>query len=194
MADEDAGELDVPDNEQETKEAPPSDPIAERDRRIDELTDDLKRLQAEFENYKKRVLREGAEKAKTGAEGVVRDLLALMDTFDKALEDAEKNEYPEPLRNGLESIHRQLLQTLQRQGLREVKTDGRFDPFEHEAIMREDRDDMDDGRILEVYQKGYALGPKVIRAAKVKVSKNVKTAETQDTHDTQESQSENRGE
>ncbi len=194
MADEDAGELDMPDNEQEMKEAAPSDPIAERDRRIEELTDDLKRLQAEFENYKKRVLREGAEKAKAGAEGVVRDLLALMDTFDKALEDAEKNEYPEPLRKGLEGIHRQLLQTLQRQGLREIKTDARFDPFEHEAIMREEREGMDDGRILEVYQKGYAFGPKVIRPAKVKVSKNVKTEDTEDTHDTQESQSEERGE
>src|SRR4030043_2009779 len=117
MADEDAGELDMPDNEQETKAAPPPDPIAERDRRIDELTDDLKRLQAEFENYKKRVLREGAEKAKTGAESVVRDLLALMDTFDKALEDAEENEYPEPLRKGLESIPKQPVPNPQRPGV-----------------------------------------------------------------------------
>jgi len=185
MADEDAGELDMPDTEQETKGTPSPDPIAERDRKIEDLTGDLKRLQAEFENYKKRAVRECAEKAKAGAEGVVRDLLAVMDTFDKALEDAEKNEYPEPLKKGLVNIHRQLLQTLRRQGLREVATDGRFDPFEHEAIMGEEREDTEDGRILEVYQKGYALGPKVIRTAKVKVSRKMEADQIQDTQESQ---------
>jgi molecular chaperone GrpE len=191
MVDEDAGELETPESEQETNEPTPPDPIAERDRRIEGLTDDLKRLQAEFENYKKRVAREGSERSKAGAEGVVRDLLAVLDTFDKALEDAEKNDYPEPLRKGLDGIHKQLLQTLARQGLREIETDGEFDPFEHEAMMREERDDKEDGSILEVYQKGYALGPKVIRTAKVKVSK---LEEKEEAHNTQGSQSENRGE
>lgn len=191
MAEEDAGELDTPEGEQQAKEAPPPDPVAERDRRIEELTGDLKRLQAEFENYKKRVAKEGDESSKAGAEGVVRDLLAVMDTFDKALEDAEKSDYPKQLKKGLEGIHRQLLQTLQRRGLREIATDGVFDPFEHEAMNREERDDMEDGSILEVYQKGYALGPRIVRTAKVKVSKKT---ETDEVHDTQESQSEKRGE
>ena len=190
MAKEDAGELEMPDD-QTTKEAPPPDPVAERDRRIEELTDDLKRLQAEFENYKKRVAKERAEMSKAGVEGVIRDLLAVMDTFDKALEDAEENEYPEPLRKGLEGLHRQFVQTMQRQGLREVRTDGPFDPFEHEAIMREEREDADDRTILEVYQKGYALGPRVLRAAKVKVSKRT---DEEEVHDTQGSQSEDGGE
>lgn len=188
MADED--ELGATETEEES-EAPPADPVAERDRRIEELTDDLKRLQAEFENYKKRAAKEGAERSRAGAEDVVRDLLAVMDTFDKALEDAEKNGYPEPLLKGLHGIHRQLLQALRRQGLREVRTDGGFDPFEHEAMMREEREDGEDGTILEVYQKGYALGSKVIRTAKVKVSKR---AEKEEVHDTQESQTEERGE
>ena len=189
MADED--ELGAPETEEETCEAPPADPVAERDRRIEELTDDLKRLQAEFENYKKRAAKEVAERSRAGAEGVVRDLLAVVDTFDKALEDAGKNGYPEPLMKGLHGIHRQLIQALRRQGLREVSTDGGFDPFEHEAMMREELDDGEDGAILEVYQKGYAIGPKVIRTAKVKVSKRREAAEV---HDTQESQSDNRGE
>ncbi len=191
MADEDAGEAVTPEKEQDAKEVPPPDPFAERDRRIEELTDDLKRLQAEFENYKKRAAKETAERSRAGAEGVVRDLLAVLDTFDKALEDAEANGYPPPLRKGLEGIHRQLLQVLMRQGLREVGTDGPFDPFEHEAMMREEREGCEDGSILEVYQKGYAMGPKVIRTAKVKVCKNTSEAEV---HDTQESQSDDRGE
>ncbi|MGD9963392.1 MAG: nucleotide exchange factor GrpE [Thermoplasmata archaeon] len=191
MVEEDAGELETPEDGRKAEETPPSDPVAERDRRIEELTDDLKRLQAEFENYKKRVAKEGSERSRVGAEAVVRDLLAVMDTFDKALEDAGKNDYPKQLKKGLEGIHRQLLQTLQRQGLREIETDGAFDPFEHEAMNREERDDVEDGSILEVYQKGYALGPKVIRTAKVRVSK---TPETDEVHDIQESQEEKRGE
>ncbi len=191
MAEEDAGELDKPEQGQEAKEAPTSDQVADRDRRVEELTDDLKRLQAEFENYKKRVAKEGAERAKAGVEVVVRDLLAVLDTFDKALEDAEENEYPRKLRAGLEGMHRQFLQTLQRQGLREIDTGTGFDPFEHEAMNREEREDLEDGSILEVYQKGYALGPRVIRTAKVKVSKK---PETEDAHDAQGSQSEKRGE
>jgi len=115
----------------------------------------------------------------------------VMDTFDKALEDAAKGDYPKQLRKGLEGIHRQLLQTLQRQGLREIRTEGDFDPFEHEALVREEREDIGDGRILEVYQKGYAVGPKVIRPAKVKVSKR---PDKEEVHDTQESQPEDRGE
>ncbi|MEW5748439.1 MAG: nucleotide exchange factor GrpE [Candidatus Thermoplasmatota archaeon] len=191
MADEDAGEALTPEKEQDAKEVPPPDPFAERDRRIEELTDDLKRLQAEFENYKKRAAKEGAERTRAGAEDVVRDLLAVVDTFDKALEDAGKNGYPEPLLKGLQGIHRQLIQALRRQGLREVRTEGRFDPFEHEAMMREERDGGEDGAILEVYQKGYAIGPKVIRTAKVKVSKR---REAEEVHDTQESQPDDRGE
>jgi len=191
MAEEDAGELDRPGQGQEAKEAPASDQVADRDRRVEQLTDDLKRLQAEFENYKKRAAKDGTERSKAGAEAVVRDLLAVLDTFDKALEDAEENEYPRQLRKGLEGIHRQLLQTLQRQGLREIGTGAGFDPFEHEAMNREEREDLEDGSILEVYQKGYALGPKVIRTAKVKVSRK---PETEEVHDAQGSQSEDRGE
>ena len=192
MADEDAGEPDTPDNGQESTEAPPPDPIAERDRTIEELTADLKRLQAEFENYKKRAVKEGTERAKVGVEALLRDLLAVMDTLDKALEDAARSDYPGPLRKGVEGIGRQLIQTLQRQGLREVRTDGRFDPFEHEALQREEREDLEEGTVIDVYQKGYAVGPRVIRAAKVKVS--TRKMETEETHDNTGSQTGNRGE
>ena len=192
MTNEDAGELEEPENGQETAEAPPPDPIAQRDRRIEELTDDLKRLQAEFENYKKRALKEGAERSRIGVETVLRDLLAVLDTLDKALDDAARNEYPGPLRKGLEGISKQLTQTLQRQGLREVRTDGRFDPFEQEAVQREERDDIDEGNVIEVYQKGYAVGPKVIRTAKVKVS--VRRHAPDEDQDNQESQPDMRGE
>jgi molecular chaperone GrpE len=104
------------------------------------------------------------------------DLLAVLDSFDKAVEDAKKNSDGTSMRAGLERLHRQLYQTLHREGLREIKAEGKFDPFVHEALMREEREDADEGKILEVYQKGYALGSKALRPAKVKVAKRKEPA------------------
>jgi molecular chaperone GrpE len=146
------------------------DALTAKDRQIQDLTDTLKRTQAEFENYKKRVNREWSEKSRLAGERIVGDLLAVLDTFDKALERTDRADDVNSRSDGLEGIHKQLLQTLQRAGLKEIDTHAPFDPFMHEALMREELDDGDDGTILEVFQRGYILGPKVIRTAKVKVS------------------------
>jgi len=146
------------------------DVLTAKDQQIQELTDTLKRTQAEFENYKKRVNREWSEKSKLAGERIVGDLLAVLDTFDKALERTDGADDATAQSNGLEGIHKQLLQILQRTGLKGIDTHAPFDPFMHEALMREEQDDGDDGTILEVFQKGYMMGPKVIRTAKVKVS------------------------
>jgi len=152
------------------EDASVEDILTAKDRLIQELTDTLKRTQAEFENYKKRVSREWSEKSKHAGERVVGDLLAVLDTFDKALERTDEADDDAAQSNGLEGIHKQLLQILQRTGLKEIDTRAPFDPFMHEALMREELDDGDDGTILEVFQKGYMMGAKVIRTAKVKVS------------------------
>lgn len=147
------------------------DPLALKDKEIAELTDTLKRLQAEFENYKKRQEKDWAERIKLANHSLVSNMLAVLDSFDKALEDAERNDDPASLRKGLEGLRRQFLQTLQKEGLKEIGTDGKFDPFVHEALMREERDDVEDGTILEVFQKGYTLGQRTLRPARVKVAK-----------------------
>ena len=154
--------------------------LATKDAKIEELTGTVKRVQAEFENYKKRVDREWAERSKLAGESIVVDLLAVLDTLDEAV--GESNADDEPKDDGLEGIRRQLLQTLQRAGLREIPTDGQFDPFLHEALMREEVESGDAGRILEVFQKGYMLGSKVIRAARVKVSVEASRARKVDTN------------
>jgi molecular chaperone GrpE len=151
--------------------------MAAKERRIEELTGDLKRVQADFENFKKRTEKEWAERSKMTTQRLMTDLLAVLDSFDKALEDKNDSEGPELLRNGLEGLHRQLLQVLQREGLREINTEGRFDPFLHEALMREEREDVEDGQILEVYQKGYLIGSRPIRPARVKVAKGIVPAD-----------------
>lgn len=153
-----------------TKEASPND-SATKDKRIANLTDDLKRLQAEFENFKKRTEKEWAERSKIAAQRLVTDLLGVLDSFDKALEDTENDSDENGPKAGLQKIHKQLLQTLQREGLREIGANGKFDPYVHEALTKEERGDVEDGRILEVYQKGYALGQRILRPARVKVAK-----------------------
>ncbi len=169
----------------------PEDPLALKDRQIAELTSDLKRLQAEFENYKKRVDREGGERTKASNQKLIYDLLPILDSFDKALENTKNPGNAESLRRGLQGLHKQFLQTLQREGLKEIRTDGRFDPFLHEAMMREEREDVEEGTILEVYQKGYVLSQKTLRAARVKVAYRKATEDTpdeeqNDDHDTPE--------
>jgi len=148
-----------------------SDLLAKKEKEIADLTDTLKRLQADFENFKKRYERDWNERVTLANHGLVYNLLAVLDSFDRALEDASKNEDPASLKQGLEGLRRQFVQTLQREGLKEIGTDGKFDPFVHEALMREERDDVDDGTILEVFQKGYMLGQNVLRPARVKVAK-----------------------
>lgn len=167
------------DSQQGAEEESVQDPLAEKDKQIAELTDGLKRLQAEFENFKKRMDRDWSERVKLASEKLVLDLLSVLDTFDKALEDSKANDDVQRLKKGFESIHRQFLQALQRQGLKEVRGEGEFDPFVHEAVLIEETDEAKEGRILELLQKGYALGNKVIRPARVKVAKR-KMAEEDD--------------
>ena len=149
-----------------------------QEKRVAELTNDLKRLQADFDNFKKRTEKEWTERSRHANRKLVSDLLPLLDSFDKALEDANDNDDVESLRQGLRGLHKQLLQILQREGLREMDTKGRFDPFLHEALMREEREDVEDGKILEVYQKGYAIEGKALRPARVKVATKKEPEET----------------
>lgn len=176
MPDEKANDAAAPEKGRESQPKPGeaadmTDALVSKDKMIEDLTATLKRVQAEYENYKKRMEREWSEKVRMSSEKVIADLLPLLDTLDKALETAKKDDAPKNLYTGLEGIHRQFLQVLQRHGLKEVKTSGKLDPFEHEALMREELEDCEDGKILEVFQKGYYLGPKVIRTAKVKVAR-----------------------
>ena len=145
--------------------------LSAKDERIAELTDDLKRLQAEFDNFKKRIEKDLAERTRLANQRLICDLLPVLDTFDKAIEDSKKKEEYRQLNEGLERLRTQFLRILEKEGLTEVPTDGKFDPFVHEALMREVADDAEDGKILEVFQKGYMLGTKTIRTAKVKVAK-----------------------
>ena len=160
------------------------DPLLASERKIDELTDTLKRTQAEFENYKKRIERDSANRKQHASEGLIADMLSVLDTLDKAVASHDPGSDDRNCSQGLEGVRRQFVQALTRAGVVEIRTNGQFDPFLHEAMMREETDRVDEGTIIEVFQKGYMLGPKVVRSAKVKVAVPAKTGTTDDeTHD-----------
>lgn len=171
-------------------EPAPVDVQTQNEKRIEELTSDIKRLQADFDNFKKRTEKEWSERSRFANKKLVSDLLPLLDSFDKALDDAKNNGNIDSIRLGLKGLHKQLLQILQREGLKEIDTKGRFDPFMHEALMREVREDVEDGKILEVFQKGYAIDGKAIRPARVKVAKKkeLEELESEEENDIQDSQ------
>jgi len=131
-----------------------------------EYLDAARRVQAEFENYKKRSAREREETIKCANHKLLSDLLLVVDDFERAVA-ARCSE--EELRSGITKIHDNLASLLRDYGLREIPSDGKFDPAMHEAFTVGEGED---GTILETYQKGYYLGDKVLRCSKVKVAKS----------------------
>ncbi|MFP4424069.1 MAG: nucleotide exchange factor GrpE [Candidatus Woesearchaeota archaeon] len=142
-------------------------PQDSKDKKIQELTDSLQRLQAEFDNYRKRTHKEYEDIIKTSTKAFVMKLLPIIDNIDLALKnDKDKDEFIK----GVQMIFDQFKKLLIDEGIREMECIGKeFDPFCHEAMLTEESDK--DNIVLEEFQKGYTLHGKVIRPAKVKVGK-----------------------
>lgn len=137
---------------------------------IAELTGILQRLQAEFENYKKRIDKENAEFVKYSKAELVYKLLPLLDTFEIALKNTSDKE---KFVKGIEIVYAQLFSTLESEGLKPIGALGKmFNPYLHEVMLKE-KSDKEDGVVLEELQKGYMLNGKVLRHSKVKISEKV---------------------
>ncbi len=134
----------------------------------DEHLNDLKRVAAEFENYRKRVLRDQESLVARAHERLVKELLPVLDDLERALAAAEEHEEA-TLEEGVRLVHRELADALAREGLAEIETNGVFDPHVHEALLSQPSD-QDEGSVLEVVQKGYRLGDRVLRPARVVVA------------------------
>lgn len=129
----------------------------------------LARLQADFDNYRKRVAREREELLKYAGEQIIASLLPIMDNFERAL--GAKNDDPGKLAEGVEMISRQIQDILTREGLEPIPSVGeQFNPEVHEAVMREENGDQPENTVIEEFRKGYTLKGKVIRPAMVKVA------------------------
>jgi len=144
------------------------DELEQTTRERDEYLDALQRLKAEFENYKKRVSRDQAEFVTRASERLVKQLLPVLDDLERALEAAADHEEAK-LEEGVRLVHRSLADALAREGLVEVETDGAFDPHTQEALLAQPSD-KEEGSVIEVVQKGYRLGDRVLRPARVVVA------------------------
>lgn len=138
----------------------------------------MQRLQAEFDNYRKRSLRDREEYRKFLLEDFIVEILGIIDNFERALQASEAAHDIENLKIGIELIHRQLRDLLIRRGLREIQAVGQvFDPARHEAICYEEAEDVQAHQVLEQLVKGYELHGKVIRPSQVKVAKEPSKSE-----------------
>jgi molecular chaperone GrpE len=139
----------------------------------DELKDRLLRLMAETENYKKRTEREKSEQLKRANEGLLRDLLPVLDNLERALEHAIEDAGPgEAMAKGLELTYQELWKVLERHGVERVEALGQpFDPEVHEAMMQQEDPDHEPGTVIGEMQRGYLLAGRLLRPAMVVVSK-----------------------
>ena len=138
--------------------------------RVEELTDSLRRLQAEFENFKKRRDKEEQERMVYHDARMIEQLLPIIDTFESALKHVREVSADEKLINGVELIFGQLFSALEKQGLRSMDVVNKpFDPYKADALMQEKTAPEKDNIVLEELQKGYMFKDRVLRHAKVKV-------------------------
>lgn len=135
-----------------------------------DLYDKLLRKQAEFENFRKRGEREMQEAYVRARADLLTDLLPVLDNFDLAVQHADTTN-PDAVREGVHLIHKQLFDSLFRLGLEPIEADGQpFDPELHEAVATEPTDEAPDHTVLVVLQRGYRLGDRMLRPARVKVA------------------------
>ena len=143
-------------------------------RERDELLEQVRRVQADFENFRKRTQREQTERSERATEGLVEALLPVLDTFELALVGMEDAPEVANVRKGVELVFAEFLGALEKAGLERVMADGvEFDPTEHEAVMAVEADEpVEEGstRVVETVRTGYRLKGRVLRPAMVKVA------------------------
>jgi molecular chaperone GrpE len=142
--------------------------LTEAETKRDEYLGDLRRVAADFDNFRKRVAREQESIVSRASERLLRDLLPVLDDLERALEAATEHEEAK-LEEGVRLVERRLREVVTGAGLVEIPTDGPFDPHVHEAMLAQPAE-ADEGTIIQVLQKGYELGDHVIRPARVVIS------------------------
>jgi molecular chaperone GrpE len=147
--------------QQQQEHEPEAAPVVEED-------DRLLRLAADFENFKKRAARERDEYVAFANERLVKDLLPILDDLERAL--AAVGEHEEAtVEEGVRLVHRSLASLLERNGVREIATNGKFDPHVHEALLSQPSE-AEEGSVIDVVQKGYSIGDRVVRPARVVIA------------------------
>jgi molecular chaperone GrpE len=136
--------------------------------RVAALEDRLLRVAADFDNYKKRAAREREQYVTLANERLVKELLPVLDDLERALTAAAEHEEA-ALEEGVRLVHRSLAAVLERQGVKTIETNGKFDPHVHEALLSQPSE-AEEGSVIDVVQKGYTLGDRVVRPARVVIA------------------------
>lgn len=146
----------------------------EKARLSDERLEDLRRLQAEFDNYRKRIARERNEFFQHATEDLICELLPVVDNFERAIHEAGKNSSPEGILQGVKIIYKELWSILKKRGLEKITAKGEsFNPAQHEAIEHVETAEYPDNTVIEEVVRGYRIKGRVLRPAMVRVSKKV---------------------
>jgi molecular chaperone GrpE len=154
--------------------------LEDKTKLAEEYLSRLKYLQADFENYKKIVARDRKTFEMSATEGLIKDLLPIIDAFEIALVSANKNCNKPSFVKGIELIYSDLMSVLSKEGLKKIKAVGeKIDPYYSEVTMTVINNDLPEDTVIEEYEKGYMLGSKVIRTSKVTVSKVKNTLDEQ---------------
>jgi molecular chaperone GrpE len=134
--------------------------------------DDLRRLQADFDNYRKRTLREQTARAASASQALVTRLLPVLDNFELAVSAAEQSRDFDRMLKGVEMVFGELREVLEGEGLVKIEAEGKpFDPERHEAVIAVEQEDAEPGMVVDIVRTGYELRGKVVRPAMVKVAK-----------------------
>ena len=176
------GDADVPDDGEALEEVEAEGIEAEEDAIAADLDkaraeaesylDDLRRLQADFDNYRKRTLREQTARAASASQALVARLLPVLDNFELAVSSAERSRDFDRMLKGVEMVFGELREVLEGEGLVRIEAEGKpFDPERHEAVIAVEEEDTEPGMVVDIVRAGYELRGKVLRPAMVKVAK-----------------------
>jgi len=166
-----AGDMPAPAPGAEAAVEPAEAQIADLERQRDEYLDHLRRLAADFDNYKKRQARLAEQQTAQAGARILRGLLPVLDDLERSLDALAQAGVDDSLRGGVELTARALRDVLGREGMAEIAPDGAaFDPREHEALMAQPSADVAEGTVLAVVQAGWRLGEHVLRPARVVVA------------------------
>lgn len=146
-----------------------------------EYLDMLKRLKAEFENFKKRMLREQTHFMEMASQNIITQLLPVVDDLERALKVGAESENLDKIVEGVNMTYTDMMKILKEEGVEVIDPKGqKFDPAKHEAMMQVESNEHEEDEVVEVYQKGYSLKGKVIRPARVSVARKRKPSQAQE--------------
>jgi molecular chaperone GrpE len=171
-AEAEAAEGEAPGDEVGAEEDAIAADLAKARAEAESYLDDLRRLQADFDNYRKRTLREQTARTASASQALVARLLPVLDNFELAVTAAEQARDFDGMLKGVEMVLGALREVLEGEGLVKIEAEGKpFDPERHEAVIAVEQEDTDPGTVVGIVRTGYELGGKVLRPAMVKVAK-----------------------